>query len=83
MSRPDQRPQPRPAGPRARRILAIWLLATLATTVTGPFGSYQALDWAERAAYWEWMVRFWPDYANYQTRTEREIPIVVLDAEPC
>ena len=41
------------------------------------------LDSTERAAYWEWMVRFWPDYANYQARTEREIPIVVLDAEPC
>ena len=34
----------------------------------------------ERAAYWEWMVRFWPDYANYQARTEREIPVVMLDA---
>ncbi len=42
----------------------------------------RVLDSAERGAYWEWMVRFWPDYANYQARTEREIPIVVLEAEP-
>ncbi len=35
----------------------------------------------ERGPYWEWMVRFWPDYANYQARTEREIPVVILDAE--
>ncbi len=40
------------------------------------------LDSQERSAYWEWMVRFWPDYANYQARTEREIPVVILDATP-
>lgn len=34
----------------------------------------------QRAPYWDWMVRFWPDYANYQARTEREIPVVILDA---
>jgi len=36
----------------------------------------------ERAPYWEWMVRFWPDYENYQARTDREIPVVILDASP-
>ncbi len=36
----------------------------------------------ERGPYWEWMVRFWPDYANYQARTEREIPVVILEANP-
>ena len=39
------------------------------------------LDSETRAHYWEWMVRFWPDYQNYQARTDREIPIVILDAE--
>ena len=34
----------------------------------------------ERKTYWEWMVRFWPDYASYQARTEREIPVVILEA---
>ena len=34
----------------------------------------------ERRPYWDWMVRFWPDYANYQLRTEREIPVVILEA---
>ena len=36
----------------------------------------------ERAAYWEWMTRFWPDYENYQARTDREIPLVILEATP-
>ncbi len=36
----------------------------------------------EREPYWDWMVRFWPDYVRYQARTDREIPVVVLDAEP-
>ena len=31
-----------------------------------------------RMAYWRWMVRFWPDYELYQSRTLREIPVVVL-----
>lgn len=34
----------------------------------------------ERTPYWGWMVRFWPNYANYQARTDREIPVVILDA---
>lgn len=32
----------------------------------------------ERQSYWDWMVRFWPDYTVYQSRTTREIPVVVL-----
>jgi F420H(2)-dependent quinone reductase len=34
----------------------------------------------ERAAWWERAVAAFPDYADYQTRTEREIPVFV--AEP-
>jgi deazaflavin-dependent oxidoreductase (nitroreductase family) len=31
-----------------------------------------------RAAMWDLMVGIWPDYANYQEKTEREIPVVLL-----
>jgi deazaflavin-dependent oxidoreductase (nitroreductase family) len=33
----------------------------------------------EKPAMWAKMVEAWPDYANYQTRTDREIPVVVLE----
>lgn len=33
----------------------------------------------ERARLWDEMARIWPDYNDYQTKTDREIPIVVLD----
>jgi F420H(2)-dependent quinone reductase len=34
----------------------------------------------EKAVWWERAVEAWPDYANYQTKTEREIPVFVLEA---
>ena len=34
---------------------------------------------AERAQLWEKALQFRPPYADYQTKTEREIPVVVLD----
>ena len=34
---------------------------------------------AERAKLWEKALEFWPPYADYQQKTEREIPVVVLD----
>ena len=34
---------------------------------------------AERARLWQKALEFWPPYAEYQTKTEREIPVVVLD----
>ena len=34
----------------------------------------------ERAEWWERAVAVWPDYADYQTKTDREIPVFV--AEP-
>ncbi|HEX3885746.1 MAG TPA: nitroreductase family deazaflavin-dependent oxidoreductase [Stellaceae bacterium] len=40
-----------------------------ARTVTGP----------ERAGLWEKALEFWPPYADYQTKTDREIPVVLLD----
>ena len=33
----------------------------------------------ERPALWEQMCGEWPDYESYQQRTEREIPVVVLE----
>jgi deazaflavin-dependent oxidoreductase (nitroreductase family) len=33
----------------------------------------------ERPALWAQMAAIWPDYDNYQRRTEREIPIVILE----
>ena len=32
----------------------------------------------EKALWWERAVATWPDYANYQTKTDREIPVFVL-----
>jgi deazaflavin-dependent oxidoreductase (nitroreductase family) len=33
----------------------------------------------ERTRLWEKALKFWPPYADYQRKTEREIPVVVLD----
>jgi deazaflavin-dependent oxidoreductase (nitroreductase family) len=33
----------------------------------------------ERERLWDRAVELWPQYAEYQERTEREIPVVVLD----
>ena len=33
----------------------------------------------ERARLWQTALGFWPPYADYQKKTEREIPVVVLD----
>jgi deazaflavin-dependent oxidoreductase (nitroreductase family) len=33
----------------------------------------------ERARLWQEALNFWPPHADYQRKTEREIPVVVLD----
>jgi len=33
----------------------------------------------ERTRLWQGALKFWPPYADYQLKTEREIPVVVLD----
>jgi deazaflavin-dependent oxidoreductase (nitroreductase family) len=33
----------------------------------------------EKPALWDRMVGIWPDYANYQTKTDRDIPVVILE----
>jgi deazaflavin-dependent oxidoreductase (nitroreductase family) len=35
----------------------------------------------ERAVWWDRAVEVWPDYAEYQTKTGREIPVFVLEPE--
>jgi F420H(2)-dependent quinone reductase len=37
------------------------------------------LSGSEKALWWERAVEAWPDYAKYQTRTDREIPVFVLE----
>jgi deazaflavin-dependent oxidoreductase (nitroreductase family) len=36
-------------------------------------------DGAERARLWDEAVKAWPQYADYQTLTDRKIPVVVLE----
>lgn len=33
----------------------------------------------EKAEWWQRAVAVWPDYAEYQAKTDREIPVVVLE----
>lgn len=33
----------------------------------------------ERPALWAHMIEVWPDYVEYQKKTDREIPVVVLE----
>ncbi|GAA2414834.1 nitroreductase family deazaflavin-dependent oxidoreductase [Nonomuraea africana] len=33
----------------------------------------------EKPEMWKMMIRVWPDYDTYQTKTDREIPVVVLE----
>jgi deazaflavin-dependent oxidoreductase (nitroreductase family) len=42
-----------------------------------PMRAHSADD-AERAHYWPKLVAMYRDYADYQARTERKIPVVVL-----
>jgi deazaflavin-dependent oxidoreductase (nitroreductase family) len=34
---------------------------------------------AEKPAMWQHMIEVWPDYSNYQKKTDRSIPVVVLE----
>ena len=47
----------------------------------GPIaGDYEAREFFddEKAAWWERAVEAWPDYAEYQKKTDRQIPVFVL-----
>jgi len=39
----------------------------------------RVVEGEEREAWWERAVEAWPDYADYQTKTDRVIPVVVLE----
>jgi deazaflavin-dependent oxidoreductase (nitroreductase family) len=39
----------------------------------------QAATARQRPRLWGLMVSIWPEYERYQTRTEREIPVVILE----
>jgi deazaflavin-dependent oxidoreductase (nitroreductase family) len=39
----------------------------------------RALSGDERGLWWERAVEVWPAYAEYQTKTDREIPVFVLE----
>jgi deazaflavin-dependent oxidoreductase (nitroreductase family) len=36
----------------------------------------------EKPALWRQMAQIWPDYDNYQRKTERSIPVVILERQP-
>ena len=36
----------------------------------------------EKPALWRQMAAIWPDYDNYQRKTERSIPVVILERQP-
>jgi deazaflavin-dependent oxidoreductase (nitroreductase family) len=42
-------------------------------------GRAHVAEGAERDRLWPLMVEVWPDYANYQTKTDRQIPVVVIE----
>ncbi|WP_375493646.1 nitroreductase family deazaflavin-dependent oxidoreductase [uncultured Jatrophihabitans sp.] len=39
----------------------------------------RAAEPGEKPAMWQHMVEVWPDYAEYQKKTSRNIPVVVLE----
>ena len=45
--------------------------------VTGDYEAREVFG-DEKATWWERAVDAWPDYAKYQTKTERQIPVFVL-----
>jgi deazaflavin-dependent oxidoreductase (nitroreductase family) len=42
-------------------------------------GRARVADEAERAKLWPLMTEVWPDYDDYQKKTDRDIPVVVLE----
>jgi deazaflavin-dependent oxidoreductase (nitroreductase family) len=42
-------------------------------------GRARVADGDERAELWSLMAEVWPDYNSYQTKTDRQIPVVVIE----
>ncbi|MGH8923310.1 MAG: nitroreductase family deazaflavin-dependent oxidoreductase [bacterium] len=57
------------ANPEVRVQIGEAEFEAIASTVTGD----------ERSEYWNQMAKIWPDYNNYQNRTNRTIPVVILE----
>lgn len=47
------------------------------STVTGDYDAREVFG-DEKAIWWQRAVAVWPDYASYQTKTDRQIPVFVL-----
>jgi deazaflavin-dependent oxidoreductase (nitroreductase family) len=45
--------------------------------VTGDYDAHEVFG-DEKATWWERAVEAWPDYADYQKKTDRQIPVFVL-----
>ena len=54
---------------------ALVFLAVLSAVLAGPARASAA----EKPALWRTMTAIWPAYAEYQARTAREIPVVVIE----
>ncbi len=57
------------ANPEAEILVGTQRLQVRARTVSGE----------ERARLWDMALTFWPPYADYAKKTDREIPVIVLD----
>jgi deazaflavin-dependent oxidoreductase (nitroreductase family) len=49
--------------------------------IAGDYEAREVFD-DEKAAWWERAVEAWPDYAEYQKKTDRQIPVFVLEKVP-
>jgi deazaflavin-dependent oxidoreductase (nitroreductase family) len=61
-----------------RNILANWDVEVQVGAKKGNARARTA-EGEERVRLWKKALEFWPPYADYQLKTEREIPVVVLD----
>ncbi len=41
--------------------------------------SWRELEGPDRAEAWQWMLKTWPNYAKYEERTDRVIPVFLLE----
>ncbi|MGI8712748.1 MAG: nitroreductase family deazaflavin-dependent oxidoreductase [Solirubrobacteraceae bacterium] len=62
-----------------RNLLEHPLVEVQDATSKGDFTARE-LEGDERQLWWKRAVEVWPDYAEYQTKTEREIPVFLLEA---
>ena len=61
-----------------RNLLEEPLVEVQDATAKGDFTARE-LSGDERAQWWDRAVAVWPDYADYQTKPDREIPVFVLE----